>query len=66
MISGYIDRIEEGLAVILLGEEEHQVEIPCSMLPESLNEGIYVKLDISFDEEKTKAALEEAKALMED
>ena len=65
MITGYIDRIEEDLAVILLGEDEdYQIELPCSMLPEDLHEGMYIKLDISSDVEKTKAALAEAMELM--
>lgn len=64
MISGYVDRIEEDLAVILLEDEEYQIEIPCRFLPDDLNEGSYIKLDISYDEEKTKAALQEAMDLM--
>ncbi len=65
MITGYIDRIEDDMAVIMLGEDEdYQIEIPSSMLPDNLHEGIYIKLDISYDEEKTKAALAEAMDLM--
>ncbi|ORU01312.1 hypothetical protein D081_0131 [Anaerovibrio sp. JC8] len=66
MISGYVDRIEEDLAVILLGEEEFQIEIPCSLLPDNINEGNYIKLDIKKDKESTQAALKEAMELMED
>ena len=65
MITGYIDRIEDDMAVIMLGEDEdYQIEIPSSTLPDNLHEGIYIKLDISCDEEKTKAALAEAMELM--
>ncbi len=66
MISGYVDRIEEDLAVILLGEDEYQIEIPCSLLPKDINEGSYIKLEIKKDKASTQAALKEAMELMED
>lgn len=66
MISGYVDRIEEGLAIILLGDEEYQIEIPCKLLPDDINEGNYIKLDIQKDKKSTQAALKEAMKLMED
>lgn len=66
MISGYVDRIEEGLAIILLGDEEYQIEIPCKLLPDDINEGNYIKLDIQKDKKSTQAALKEAMELMED
>lgn len=65
MITGYVDRIEEDFAVIMLGEDEdYQIELPSSMLPEDVHEGVYIKLAISLDEEKTKGALAEALELM--
>ncbi|WP_027396324.1 DUF3006 domain-containing protein [Anaerovibrio lipolyticus] len=66
MISGYVDRIEEGLAIILLGEEEYQIEIPCKLLPDDINEGNFIKLDIKKDKQSTQVALKEAMELMED
>lgn len=66
MISGYVDRIEEGLAIILLGDEEYQIEIPCKLLPDDINEGNFIKLDIKKDKKSTQAALKEAMDLMED
>lgn len=65
MITGYIDRIEDDMAVIMLGEDEdYQIEIPSSMLPEDVHEGVYIRLDISYDEEKTRDAMAEAMELM--
>ena len=66
MISGYVERIEEGLAIILLGDEEYKIEIPCKLLPDDINEGNYIKLDIKKDKKSTQAALKEAMELMED
>ena len=49
MISAYVDRIEENLAVILLGEnEDYQIEIPSNLLPEDLAEGSYINIEISI------------------
>ena len=66
MISGYVDRIEEDLAIILLVEDEYQIEIPCKLLPDDINEGNFIKLDIKKDKQSTQAALKEAMELMED
>ena len=35
MISGYIDRIEEGIAVILLNDGDYQLNYPAELLPET-------------------------------
>lgn len=65
MISAYFDRIEEDLAVILLGEnEDYQIEIPSNLLPEDLAEGSYINIEISIDKKKTQDALKEAMELM--
>ncbi|MBE6099945.1 MAG: DUF3006 domain-containing protein [Anaerovibrio sp.] len=65
MISAYVDRIEEDLAVILLGEnEDYQIEIPSNLLPEDLAEGSYINIEISIDKKKTQDALKEAMELM--
>ena len=65
MISAYVDRIEEALAVILRGEnEDYQIEIPSNLLPEDLAEGSYINIEISIDKKKTQDALKEAMELM--
>lgn len=64
MISGYIDRIEEDLAVILTEDEEYQINYPAALLPDNVGEGDYITIDIFYDEEKTKAAMAEAMELM--
>ncbi len=64
MISAVIDRFEGDKAVLLLGDEEKQVNFPAKFLPEEVTEGDYIKIDISYDEEATKAAEEEAEALL--
>ena len=66
MISGYIDRIEEGIAVILLNDGDYQLNYPAELLPEGLGEGDYIILSLKKDEVKQEAMLGEALALMED
>lgn len=66
MISGYIDRIEEGLAVILLEAGDYCVNFPAELLPDDLGEGDYIQLSMSKDTEKQDAMLAEALSLMED
>ncbi|MGM9539208.1 DUF3006 domain-containing protein [Anaerovibrio sp.] len=66
MIAGYIDRLEEGVAVILLNEGDYQLNFPAELLPENMGEGDYISLSISLDEAKKQAMLAEALSLMED
>lgn len=66
MISGYIDRIEEDLAVILLEDGAYQVHFPAELLPADMGEGDYIKLSFAKDEEKQEAMLAEALSLMDD
>ena len=73
IISVYLDRIEDledgtADAVLLLddGEDEYsaQIVIPANLLPDDVSEGDYLTIKISYDEEKTKAALETARQLL--
>jgi hypothetical protein len=49
-ISAYIDRIEENIAVIYLGdEEEHKINIPIKFLPKDIKENTKLKIAISID-----------------
>lgn len=64
MAFAVIDRFEEGKAVLLVGEAEKKAVFPADELPEGLSEGDYIRLDIALDEARTKAAREEAAALL--
>ena len=66
MASAMIDRFEEDKAVLLVGDEEKKVVFPAEELPEGLNEGDDICIEISYDAEKTKAAQAEAEALLKD
>ena len=66
MISAVIDRFEGKKAVLLLGDDEKQVVFPKSELPEGVEEGDYLKIDIEVDREATEAAQREAEQLLKD
>ncbi len=66
MITAVIDRVEEDKAVLLIGEDEQKAVFPAGALPEGIGEGDYVRIEISYDEEATRSAREEAEALLRD
>ena len=66
MISAYNDSYEGELAVLLLGESQKKVNFPREFLPDDVDEGDYITLDIALDEEANKKAEEEALELLRD
>ena len=73
IFSVYLDRLEEledgtEEAVLLIDDgEEYSVEIviPAKFLPDDVSDGDYLTIKISYDEDKTKAAFEAAKKLLD-
>ena len=74
-ISAYLDRVEEledgtAEAVLLIdeGDEEYSGELILStkFLPDDVNEGDYLTLKISRDAEKTNAALDAARKILDE
>lgn len=66
MISAYIDRYEGNVAVLLLGEEMKKLNFPREFLPDDVDEGDYIKIDIALDKEANEAAEQEALELLRD
>lgn len=64
MIKAVIDRFEADKAVVLFGDSEAKGVLPKKCLPDSAKEGDYLKIEIICDEAMTKAAKQEAKALL--
>lgn len=68
----YLDRIEEledgsATAVFLLEDDEDEFRefvLPSDFLPDDASEGEYLTITISRDENKTQAALNEARELL--
>lgn len=71
-ITAYLDRIEEleddsAEAVFLLEEDDDEFRefvLPADFLPEGAGEGEYLTIKISREQEKTQAALDEARELL--
>ena len=72
-MSVYLDRIEETQdgdeeAVLLIDDDEDEysgeIVIPAKYLPDDVSDGDYLKIEISYDELKTKAAFEQARQLL--
>lgn len=72
-VTAYLDRIEEledgsASAVFLVEEEEDEFSefvLPASFLPEGTQEGEYLTIKISRDQDKTTEALDEARRQLE-
>jgi len=72
-VTVFLDRIEEleddsAIAVFLIEVEEDEFKeftLPTELLPENTGEGEYLTIKISREQEKTQAALDEAKKLLE-
>ena len=61
-----VDRIEDdGTAVVLVGEDEHKVELPASLLPEGAESGSHLSITLALDEASRKEAEDRVKALQE-
>ena len=61
-----IDRIEDnGVAVLLAGEEELKVELPAALLPAGAEAGSHLVISVALDEAARKEAEERVKALQE-
>lgn len=44
-----VDRIQESIAVCLMGEKEVKVDIPLEYLPEGTKEGSWIDVDFKLD-----------------
>ncbi len=61
-----LDRIEVGIAVLLVrDEEETNINIPLILLPSGSKEGDILDIVITRDVQKTEAAKERVSALLE-
>lgn len=71
-VTVYLDRIEKledgsATAVFLLEDDEDEFReftLPADFLPDDAGEGEYLTITISRDENKTQAALDEARKLL--
>jgi len=67
--SAYLDRFEGDFAVLYIEDtvgKTRKVNLPRECVPDSVSDGDYLTLSVSFDAEKTKQAEEEALSLLDD
>jgi hypothetical protein len=56
-INAMIDRLEDGIAVIFLGDDEDvMLELPTCYLPDDIEEGDILTFKVSVNSRKTKRA----------
>jgi len=64
---GFIDRIESGLATLLLGDDESvTVHVPLSWLPPGATEGAVLRLDLRLDEPAQEEGKRRTQSLLEE
>lgn len=63
----FIDRIEDGIATLLLGEDESAViELPMIWLPTGSQEGAVLSIEIRLDTQSTEQSKHDVTRLMEE
>ena len=63
-VTAVVDRFEGNKAVLLLADETKQSAFPRVCLPPETKEGDYLSIVIEIDEERTRQAEAEVKALL--
>ena len=62
----FLDRFEDGMAVLLLGEDEqHTLALPAELIPKEAREGAVLRISVRFEREVTAKSREEVERLLE-
>lgn len=60
-----VDRIEEGIAVLLIRpEEDYEIQLPIKYLPQEVKEGSILNINMEIDEQETEKARERVSSLI--
>jgi hypothetical protein len=60
-----VDRIEEGTAILLIGDSEARLDLPLALLPPGTREGSLLSLSFKLDEPATEQLIETVQARIE-
>ena len=60
----FVDRIEEGIAVLISSDPVAEIAVPCRLLPEDIAEGDWLAAAFERDEETRKQVRREIGDLM--
>jgi hypothetical protein len=61
-----IDRIEESIAVILMGPDEVKIELPTELLPSEAEEGSILSVNFRLNKKATQSQRDKISSLIED
>lgn len=65
MMKAVVDRIENDMAVLLIGPEETVLDVPVRYLPEQVKEGSWLRLDFRLDAHTTEERFRHNKFLLD-
>lgn len=66
-VRAFIDRIESGIASLLLGDDEAiAIHLPASLLPAGAREGMVLSFKLAIDASATTKAREDVQALLDE
>ncbi len=64
-MNAVVDRISEGIAILLFGKEESQVNLPVEFLPEGTREGHWLDVEFRINEKLTEERYSKNRELLE-
>lgn len=65
MMKAVVDRIENDMAVLLVGPEETVLDVPVRYLPEQVKEGSWLRMDFRLDVHTTEERFRHNKFLLD-
>ena len=64
-MNAVVDRISDGIAVLLFGEEESQINLPVEFLPEGTREGHWLDVEFRINEKLTEERYSKNRELLD-
>ena len=64
-MNAVVDRISDGIAVLLFGEKEYQVNLPVEFLPEGTREGHWLDVEFRINDKLTEEGYSKNRELLE-
>ena len=64
-MNAVVDRISDGIAVLLFGKEEYQVTLPVEFLPEGTREGHWLDVEFRINEKLTEERYSKNRELLD-
>jgi hypothetical protein len=64
-MNAVVDRISDGIAVLLFGKEEYQVTLPVVLLPEGTREGDWLDVEFRINDKLTEERYRKNRELLD-